>query len=200
MSHALNARLWANIDDKRSGSALVAEMTPLSLDSQAAQASFAGSSEMYWADLEKCTCMDFNINQSMSAPCKHMIRLAMELGLLPSAGIVRDIDAAQYRVALAKLKSMTSEGDLLAAVKIGAFLKELYTKGKSRVADTRGVDDTPLRFFFVLAGNTAAPIKTRKKDALALVKAIEARLGEWLLVTPQALLAAFEGYEQTDAD
>ena len=114
MSHALNARLWANIDDKRSGSALVAEMTPLSLDSQAAQASFAGSSEMYWADLEKCTCMDFNINQSRSAPCKHMIRLAMELGLLPSAGIVRDIDAAQYRVALAKLKSMTSEGDLLA--------------------------------------------------------------------------------------
>lgn len=200
MDHDLNMPLWSAGDEKRTKSALLAEMTPLSLDVESGNASFAGSSEIYWTDLNQCTCMDFHINLSRSAPCKHMRRLAMELGLLPSRGIVRDLDAAQYRVALAELKNRTADGDLLAAVKIGAFLKELYIKGKTRVADTRGVDDTPLRFFFVLAGNTAAPIKTRKKDALALVKAIEARLGEWLLDTPQALLAAFEGYEQTDAD
>lgn len=197
MSHTLSMPFWQQLDDRRAKSALDGELTPLSLDVEGGNASFAGSSEVYWADLHQCTCMDFNINQTRSAPCKHMARLAMELGLLPSDGKIDDIDAAQYRVALSELKGLTKGGDLLSAVKACALLRELFVQGKAKVEDTRGLDSSPLRFFFIIGGSSAKPVKTRRKDALALIKALEARLGEWLLSTPQALLAAFEGYEQT---
>lgn len=200
MAHSLPMPLWQNTDERRTKSALSAEMTPLSLDAEAGNASFAGSSEIYWTDLHKCTCMDFHINQNRSAPCKHMIRLSMELDLLPSEGKKDDVEAAQYRLALHKTKELVAAPDLLAAVKAGAFLKDLFVHGTATVPDTVGMETSPLRFFFVISGNTAKPIKTRKKDAVSLIKAVEARLGEWLLDTPAALLSAFEGYEQTSED
>lgn len=200
MKHTLSMPLWANLDEKRTNSALSAEMTPLSFDAEEGHASFAGSSEIYWTDLDKCTCMDFHINQARSAPCKHMIRLAMELQLLPSDGKKDDLDAAQYRVALFKTKEMLTTGDLLHAVKVAAFLKNLYANGEDKLLDVQGADSSPLRFFFLMAGSVIKPIKTRKKDVLALIKGVEARLGEWMIDTPQALMAAFEGYEQTNQE
>lgn len=37
----------------------------------------------YHVTLEDCTCPDFQYNQKGKKPCKHMYRLAMELGLFP---------------------------------------------------------------------------------------------------------------------
>lgn len=200
MTHTLTMPLWENPDASRLKSALAAEMTPLSMDAEAGNASFAGSSEVYWTDLGKCTCMDFHINQSRSAPCKHMVRLAMELGLLPSDGKKDDLEAAQYRVALNEIKEMLATGDLYHAIKIVAFLKNLYMNGESSLPDTRGIDTSPLRFFFQLEGPLAKPIKARKKDVIALVKGLEARLGEFLLSSPATLLQIIEEYDQADQD
>lgn len=196
MNHTLPQPLWETIDQRRNKSALAAELTPLSLDTAIGRASFAGSSDIYWSDLDTCTCMDFHINNARSAPCKHMIRLAMELQLLPSIGKQTDIEAAQYKVALYQVGQTIKGGELLDAVKVAAFLKEVYAKGKSDIVDSEGIDSSPLRFFFELSKDrrTAKPIKSRKKDALTLVKSAEARLGDWLLSTPSALMAAFEGY------
>ena len=194
MPHTLPAPLWSNPDARRCKSALAAELTPLSLDKEAGNASFAGSKEIYWTDLSQCTCLDFHINQARSSPCKHMIRLAMELKLIPSEGKKDDIEAAQYKVALAEIKSAVSDQDLLTAVKVGAFLRELYVDGKSKLVNHGGIETSPLRFFFVYAGSIAKPIKTRKKDALGLVKNVEARLGEWLLGSPEALNAIYDYY------
>ena len=42
----------------------------------------------YYASLEACSCPDFSINQrnGKAAACKHMVRLAVELGLLNKEG------------------------------------------------------------------------------------------------------------------
>lgn len=54
----------------------------------------------YFATLEACSCPDFSINQKKGKPtaCKHMVRLAMHLGLLNKDGLTpRDQFLADYR-------------------------------------------------------------------------------------------------------
>lgn len=65
-------------DVKRLQSALGISRKKISLDRESGTASIQGSgSEPYDVTLEDCTCMDFTQRQQ---PCKHMIRLAVELG------------------------------------------------------------------------------------------------------------------------
>lgn len=196
MNHHLAMPLWEQPDERRMKSALAADLTPLTIDTDSGEASFAGTRDVYVADLERCNCLDFNINQARSSPCKHMIRLAMELNLLPSEGKKDDIQAARYKMHLTNIKQMASNGDLLHAALFGAFLSKLYAGDKVEVMDTEALDASPAKFFFELKGKIAKPIKTRKKDALALVSIIESRLGSWLLNTPDALKSAFAGYER----
>lgn len=54
----------------------------LEIDKEAQTASIVGSSgEIYSVTLDNCNCVDFA--HSKGKPCKHIYRLAMELGLLP---------------------------------------------------------------------------------------------------------------------
>lgn len=46
----------------------------------------------YHVTLEECTCPDFQYNQARKKPCKHMYRLAMELGLFPYSTLYKPID------------------------------------------------------------------------------------------------------------
>ena len=64
---------------KRIKSASSAACTPVELDRDACTGIFKGSSGTHSASLEKCSCIDYNRRR---LPCKHMYRLAMELGLL----------------------------------------------------------------------------------------------------------------------
>lgn len=74
----------ANIHDlpdqkKRAESARKSGMTPISIDAGAASAVFAGSGKSpYETTLDSCTCSDF-VRRKL--PCKHIYRLAAELGL-----------------------------------------------------------------------------------------------------------------------
>lgn len=64
---------------KRLSSAILAENTPLSVDTIKKEGVFVGSHGKYETTLKHCTCVDFNRRK---LPCKHMYRLAMELGII----------------------------------------------------------------------------------------------------------------------
>lgn len=64
---------------KRLKSARTAECTPLDLYADEQRAIFSGSHGVYSTSLEECTCVDF---KRRKLPCKHIYRLAIELGLI----------------------------------------------------------------------------------------------------------------------
>lgn len=64
---------------KRIASAKTSACTPLSVSQTDAVGSFSGSHGTYETTLESCTCVDF-VRRKL--PCKHIYRLAIELGLL----------------------------------------------------------------------------------------------------------------------
>ncbi|WP_455649072.1 SWIM zinc finger family protein [Enterocloster citroniae] len=63
---------------KRQSSASTAKLTPISVDNDLCSATFKGSSGRYIATLSSCECTDF---RRRKLPCKHMYRLAHELGV-----------------------------------------------------------------------------------------------------------------------
>ena len=68
---------------KRIQSSKSAKLTPVSVDSDGMTGVFKGSGRQpYNVSLESCTCVDFIRNKK---PCKHMYRLATELGALGDA-------------------------------------------------------------------------------------------------------------------
>ena len=76
---------WGNVHSepnqvKRLDSARQAACTPVSVDSEAGTAHFKSSRGEYTVSLDSCTCTDF---LRRSLPCKHMYRLALELGIIP---------------------------------------------------------------------------------------------------------------------
>ncbi|MBE6537971.1 MAG: hypothetical protein E7671_00710 [Ruminococcaceae bacterium] len=73
---------WADYHDlpaqqKRIENAKSAKNTPLDISTEGKSGKFSGSHGTYYAALEYCDCFDF---KSRKLPCKHMYRLAMELG------------------------------------------------------------------------------------------------------------------------
>ena len=73
---------WSGIHNspdqqKRIASAKKSTCTPVSLDPSACTGTFKGSSGTHTTALDHCSCVDFNRRR---LPCKHMYRLAMELG------------------------------------------------------------------------------------------------------------------------
>lgn len=80
------SEIWAQWDDVNSsaeqqtriGKATKADMTPLHLDSVNGTGEFQGSGH-YSTSLSSCNCRDFILHKR---PCKHMYRLAMELGCM----------------------------------------------------------------------------------------------------------------------
>lgn len=68
---------------KRMDSAKKAGMTPLQIDRDALSGVFAGSGKLpYQTSLSSCTCSDF-VRRKL--PCKHIYRLAIDLGLTDEA-------------------------------------------------------------------------------------------------------------------
>lgn len=80
---------------KRIKSAQSAKLTPVKLDPESFCASFQGGHGQYTTTLDSCTCIDFNRSKK---PCKHIYRLAIELGLM-------DIDAKSDKNAIVTPKA-----------------------------------------------------------------------------------------------
>ena len=70
-------------EEKRLASAQQSKTSPLSVDKEHETGVFYGSGkEPYQASLASCTCNDF---VKRKKPCKHIFRLAMELGIIDAA-------------------------------------------------------------------------------------------------------------------
>lgn len=77
---------------KRQKSALDKKLTPISIDKENLSAVFRGSSEDYITTLSSCQCVDFRRRE---LPCKHMYRLAMELGYFPGLEYTKTMEIKQ---------------------------------------------------------------------------------------------------------
>ena len=80
---------WGLVPDSpalrnRLKSAADAKMTPLELDAENKTARFSGDHGIYETRLDACQCVDFGIQRRKGniLPCKHILRLAMELRLI----------------------------------------------------------------------------------------------------------------------
>lgn len=125
---------WSDVhtspdQQKRIASAKKSACTPVSLDQSACTGTFKGSSGTHTTSLDHCSCVDFNRRK---LPCKHMYRLAMELGafqtdfdsdksaivepkssihrerLSSTIKVVETLTEAQQRLLLEAIRSITS--------------------------------------------------------------------------------------------
>lgn len=88
---------------KRLASAKKAECTPVSLDKEQNTGVFSGSHGVYETSLLSCTCVDFSRRKK---PCKHMYRLAIELGVCTDKEDVKS-DAFSRKMPTAQLRQLT---------------------------------------------------------------------------------------------
>ena len=90
---------WPTTDIGRADRARKVKIISMDLNSENPNAVFKGSGGEYSATLEQCSCPDFSININKGKPqaCKHMIRLAMECGILNENGL-RPIEQRQVDI------------------------------------------------------------------------------------------------------
>lgn len=145
--------VWNGVHDapdqkKRIASAKSASCTPLSVTLDTSSGSFSGSHGIYETTLESCTCIDF---MRRKMPCKHIYRLAIQLGILSADGVKSD--ATQIK-APAPSRSQRKEILFNVVERIEAYdvrvqdgIREvIYTtnKGKPYLCEDSGLFDAPL--------------------------------------------------------
>lgn len=80
---------------KRELKAASAECTPISIDVGEQCGTFSGTSGTYHTWLVECECVDF---QRRKHPCKHMYRLAFELGEYDLVDVVADSSKIKHKI------------------------------------------------------------------------------------------------------
>lgn len=96
MNNSQNAWLWKDfepdsLDSRRLDNAKKLKILEINTQPDVCSATFQGSKgNQYITSLTMCTCKDFAINNKRKEPCKHIIRLAMEAGVINSSGNTPD--------------------------------------------------------------------------------------------------------------
>ena len=96
MNNSQNAWIWKDrepdsMDARRLDNAKKAKIVKISTRLDNCSATFQGSSGAeYLTTLTSCTCKDFAINNKRKEPCKHIIRLAIEAGVINAYGNTPD--------------------------------------------------------------------------------------------------------------
>jgi len=146
------------ITESRLSSAKKKELTPLRFYPDDQNALFGGSTgSMYFTTLDECQCADFAINGRIQ-PCKHMIRLAMECGVIDRSGMETDKTAATVKYQLARMKQYIREEPI---AKVALFVRPLQSialEGSYPVSEHR-FDEA-----IDADGVSNSPIFKRKKD------------------------------------
>lgn len=174
------------ITESRRTSALKKDMTPLRMDSSSHFGLFAGSSgDIYETDLDKCTCPDFAI-QGFMQPCKHMIRLAMELNMIPNEGMQSDVEVARGKYFVGRAKDYCRDAQFHDFVRFARAYLSLYRHGKipsdnvfCEVLDLATIEDC-LLFKFYKNGNVSVQ-KKWVKECDGIYTVISNRLGRELV-------------------
>lgn len=171
------------ITDNRLASAKKKDMTPLKLDYENRSGIFpASDGGMYDTTLNECTCMDF-ARQGCAQPCKHMLRLAMELHEIPSDGMQSDSEAAKVKYQLGIARDFVQFSDTLSFIPFAAAFSSMIHSGKRtkneqiflEVLEISSIEECPL---FVLMKNGHVKINKKfSKECTSLETTISHRLG-----------------------
>ena len=171
------------ITESRRKNALDKKMTPLQLDPEKQTAIFASSEGgFYHTSLSNCSCPDFAMHGSEML-CKHILRLAMELDIIPSDGMQTDRDAAvaKYHIGVFRdFIKFESLADVIAAMRL--FLRVGLESSATipddafvQAMDLPSLTDCPI---FKIAKNGKISIdKKYAKDAESLITTFKNRLG-----------------------
>lgn len=172
------------VDESRKKKALGGDLTPFQVRYENQSARFVGSSgEIYDTTLDGCTCADFSINLGMSGCCKHMIRLAMELGLYDKTGMVSDPDAAKVKYYMGVLRTFIHEAPLDKAADAQQIIDSIGSARVSTSDDALSFAGIPSLLdsgLFTTKGAKAkiVPTKRTAKELDGLKRALFVRLGE----------------------
>ena len=174
------------ITESRRASALKKDLTPLRIDQTDSAAVFPGSDgNMYETTLDACSCPDFAI-QGFSQPCKHMIRLAMEMNMISSDGMQSDLEAARGKYYSGLAKRIVKQSEIDQFIPFAIYFTRLATYDRSvpdnafkNTLDVETVSDIP--FFKFKKNGTASIKKEWKKDVDSILTAIETRFGREML-------------------
>lgn len=122
---------------KRIASARSAKTTPNSIDKNRQIAVFSGSGAVpYTTTLDSCTCVDF-VRRKL--PCKHIYRLAIELGLLglsAKSGVNKN-NLIPWDEAVAELENLSDKSQLL----IKQFFYQEQAKSEGYLIPAKFVGD-----------------------------------------------------------
>nr|MBQ4456229.1 hypothetical protein [Clostridia bacterium] len=169
------------VDEPRRKKALSGELTPIDKNYADQIFSFVGSEGgIYTTTLDECTCADFAIQGGVK-PCKHMIRMAMELGLYPNAGMVSDPEAANAKYYLGILRQFVHEANLIRAVEAVQLINNLSIKDDAALSFA-GIPSLQGSGLFTVQGKKQmiVPTKNAKKDLDGIKKSLINRLGSLL--------------------
>lgn len=174
------------ITENRRASALKKDLTPLKIDRSVGAAFFAGSGgKIYETNLDSCSCPDFAI-QGFEQPCKHMIRLAMEMNAIPADGIQTDIEAARGKYFAGKAKEFIKYADPDAFIpfaiyfcRLAFYEKPVPDNAFANSLDAETVAEIP--FFKLKKDGTASVRKEWKKECENISTALFARFGREMM-------------------
>lgn len=125
---------YTNINQNTLNAAKKGDMTPLCINNNNKSAIFAGSQgEKYNTTTENCTCMSFIFNRGES-PCKHMIRLAIELGIITCNDFVTDKKQALSKYYMGVLQQYIKTKNIIDSVQLIKTINELLSKPSIELA------------------------------------------------------------------
>lgn len=131
---------------KRIASARSANTTPSSVDKNFQTAVFPGSGAIpYTTTLDSCTCVDF---ARRKAPCKHIYRLAIELGLLDlsaKSGINKNNQKQMWYDVVSELENLTDKSQFF----LMQFLRQELIGKTEYIIPAKVVGDDLLCFPFI---------------------------------------------------
>ena len=171
------------ITDSRRESALNKKQTPLKLFPEEQKGIFASSEGgFYETTLEECSCPDFAI-QGHLQPCKHMIRLAMEFGIIDNTGMQSDLDAAMVKYHLGWLRDYIHRAPLQDVISAARLFVPLFEHGGNvpddafeNCMDLHSLSDCPM--FKVSKNGMVKTEKKYAKDAQSTITILKHRIGD----------------------
>lgn len=188
---------WASIHTeadqvKRLESAKSAKCTPVSIDAATCSGVFSGSHGVYHTNLDECRCVDFARRKK---PCKHMYRLAAELGVFGVDGVVSDSSKIQApapkpserKAALAEVVEMIESYDISVQDGIREVLYMAYKKEQCFCADINlfnepikdGLLSVQQDYYRILRENT-------QKNTLGKLEGLDFKFPDGLKTTKKA--------------
>ncbi len=174
--------------------ALSGETTPLELNLEDQTALFASNQDSapYQTTPEHCTCKGYVFNGGM---CRHIARLAIELGWLDAGTPVSDIALAKQLQSKSDFFSSLNALPLGKAIDIVRFIDSAFSSSKKlKVSDdVFGLADS---YFFSVENGKLIKNKSAKSDAKTLKNRLITRLG----TTAYTLLSSHDAISDSERD